>query len=362
MTSAPTATFTITEETRVRTGLSRLLLSRDGLFVAVLLLLVLVACLFVPRFASPVTTGYLLLNAMPALLIALPMTLIIITGEIDLSVASIVAMSTVTVGTLTTAGWPFGAAAAAAIVVGLIAGAVNGVLIAFVGLPSLAVTIGTLALFRGLALVVIGDRSVSASSYPDAAIELVGAKLGGTGIPVLAIAVAAAVAIFAIVLHATPFGRGLFAVGYSKEAARFVGIRVPRVKFVLYVLSGLMCGVVGVFWALSYSARSDSASGLELTVIAAVLLGGVSIFGGRGSILGAVTGVLVIAVVTYAMRLQRIPDVTLVIVTGALLIVSVVGPSIFAAVRRSLHVRRVQRTLPRPARAGAENAPHRRLT
>ena len=126
MTSAPTATFTITEETRVRTGLSRLLLSRDGLFVAVLLLLVLVACLFVPRFASPVTTGYLLLNAMPALLIALPMTLIIITGEIDLSVASIVAMSTVTVGTLTTAGWPFGAAAAAAIVVGLIAGWLGG--------------------------------------------------------------------------------------------------------------------------------------------------------------------------------------------------------------------------------------------
>ena len=352
MTSAPTATFTITQETRVRSGLSRVFLSRDGILVALLVLLVLVACLAVPRFASPVTTGYLLSNAVPALLIALPMTLIIITGEIDLSVASIVAMSTVTVGSLTTAGWPFGAAMSAAVVVGVVAGAVNGVLIAFVGLPSLAVTIGTLALFRGQP-----GGKVSFHHH-----DVVGAKLGATGIPVLVIFIALAVAIFAVILHATPFGRGLFAVGYSKEAARFVGIRVPRVKFVLYVLSGLMCGVVGVFWALSYSARSDSASGLELTVIAAVLLGGVSIFGGRGSILGAVAGVLVIAVITYAMRLQRIPDVTLVIVTGALLILSVVGPSVFAAVRRSLHVRRVQRTLPRPARAGAENAPHRRLT
>lgn len=356
MTSAPTTTFTITEETRVRTGISRVLLSRDGIFVALLIVLVVVACVAVPRFASPVTTGYLLLNAVPALLIALPMTLIIITGEIDLSVASIVALSTATVGMLTTSGWEFGAAVLAAIVVGAVAGAVNGLLIAFVGLPSLAVTIGTLALFRGLTLVVIGDQSVSASSYPDAATEIVSAKLGGTGIPVLIPVVAVVIAIFAIVLHATPFGRGLFAMGYSKEAARFVGIHVPRVKFVLYVVSGLVCGIVGVFWALSYSARSDSASGLELTVIAAVLLGGVSIFGGRGSILGAVTGVLLIAVVTYAMRLQRIPDVTLVIVTGALLIVSVVGPSVFAALQRAVHVRRVQRTLPRPNRAGAESA------
>ena len=124
MTSAPTATFTITQETRVRSGLSRVFLSRDGILVALLVLLVLVACLAVPRFASPVTTGYLLSNAVPALLIALPMTLIIITGEIDLSVASIVAMSTVTVGSLTTAGWPFGAAMSAAVVVGVVAGAV----------------------------------------------------------------------------------------------------------------------------------------------------------------------------------------------------------------------------------------------
>ncbi|MFJ6651462.1 ABC transporter permease [Microbacterium sp. NPDC091313] len=356
MTAAPTSTFTITEETRVRGGISRVLLSRDGIFVTLLILLVVIACVAVPRFASPVTSGYLLLNAVPALLIALPMTLIIVTGEIDLSVASIVGLSTATVGSLTLAGWPFAAAVAVAVVVGGLAGVVNGILIAFVGLPSLAVTIGTLALFRGLTLVVIGDNSVSASSYPDAATAFVNAKLGATGIPVLSLIVLAAIAVFAVLLHATAFGRGLFALGYSKEAARFVGIRVRRVTFLLYTLSGLVCGAVGIFWSLYYSARSDSASGLELTVIAAVLLGGVSIFGGRGTILGATTGVLMIAVITYALRLQRVPDVTLVIITGSLLIVSVVGPSVFAAVRRAAHLRRVQRTLPRPTRDGVHGA------
>jgi len=356
MTSAPTGTFTITQETHARTGLSRFLLSRDAIFFGLLLLVVLAACLFVPRFASPITAGYLLLNAVPVLLIALPMTLIIVTGEIDLSVASIAGLSTATIGALTLSGWSFESAIAAALVVGILAGAFNGFLIAFVGLPSLAVTIGTLALFRGLALVVIGDNAVSASEHPDWATTLVNAKLGASGIPVVMIFVVLAVAVFALVLHGTPFGRGLYALGYSKEAARFVGIRVQQSKFWLYVASGLVCSTVGIFWSLYYSARSDSAIGLELTVIAAVLLGGVSIFGGRGTILGAMTGVLFIATITYAMRLQRIPDVTLVIVTGALLIVSVVGPSLFERVRQWLHVRRVQRTLPRANQAGVVGA------
>ena len=352
MTSAPTGTFTVAEETRVRTGPWAILLSRDGIFVAILLAVILIACLFVPRFASPVTTGYLLLNAVPALLIALPMTLIIITGEIDLSVASITGLSAATVGALTLDDWPFLAAVAMGILAGALAGALNGFLIAFVGLPSLAVTIGTLALFRGLALVLIGDDSVSATTHPDWATAFINAKLGATGVPLVIVPVVLAVIGFAVLLHATPFGRGLYAIGYSREAARFVGIRVQRAKFSLYVVSGVVSAAVGIFWALYFSARSDSAMGLELTVIAAVLLGGVSIFGGRGTIVGATTGVLMIAVITYAMRLQRIPDVTLVIVTGALLIASVVGPSLFSALRQWLHVRRVQRTLPRTNPSG----------
>lgn len=349
-------TLVLDGEARGRAGLGRLLLNRDAIMVALLVLLTVAATLTVPRFGSPVTVGYLLLNAVPVLLVALPMTLIIITGEIDLSVASVVGLSATVLGSLTLAGWSFLPAVGVALLAAVAAGLLNGALVAFVGLPSLAVTIGSMALFRGLALVTIGDRSVAASQNPKWATDFVTGKIGGTGIPLVMLPVLVFIVIFAVVLHATPFGRGLYAVGYSKEAARFVGISVARSKFVLYLASGLVAGLVGVYWALYYSARSDSATGLELSVIAAVLLGGVSIFGGRGTILGAVTGVLIIAVINYALRLQRIPDVTLVIITGSLLIVSVVGPSAFASIKQWLHVRRVQRDLPQATRPGGNGA------
>jgi len=348
-------TSVIAAEARVRTGAARVLLSRDGILYAVLIVFLLIAVLFLPRFGSTITVGYLLLDATPVLLLALPMTLIIITGEIDLSVASIVGMTASIIGTLTMNGTEFGVAALIGLLGGVLAGVLNGILIAFVGLPSLAVTIGTLALYRGLALVFIGDNAIG--DFPKDLASFTTSKLGGTGIPTVMIGVLIIIAVFIVVLHFTPFGRGLYALGYSKEAATFVGIRVNRAKFWLYVASGLVCGIVGIYWVLRYSsARSDSAVGLELTVIAAVLLGGVSIFGGRGTIAGALGGVLLIASINYALRLQRIPDVILITITGTLLIVSVVGPSVFASARQWLHVRRVRRTLPHANSAGTGSA------
>lgn len=319
---------------------------RDAILVGILVVILLVASLGLPRFASPITVGYLLLNAVPILLIALPMTLIIITGEIDLSVASIVGMTTATIGALTLQGWDFVPTILVSVAVGVVAGAVNGALVAFVGLPSLAVTIGTLALYRGLALVLIGDNSVSSSQHPAAFAEFVRMKLGATGIPVVILIVVVLALVFAAVLQFSPFGRGLYALGYSKQAATFVGVKVGWSKFWLYVASGFVCGLVGVFWSLNYSARSDSATGLELTVIAAVLLGGISIFGGTGTIVGAIAGVLVISSINYALRLQRVPDVVLIIITGSLLIVSVVGPSVFAALRQRIYSRRAAQSSP----------------
>ena len=168
-----------------------------------------------------------------------------------------------------------------AVLIGAVAGAFNGFLVAFVGLPSLAVTIGTLALFRGLALVIIGDNAVA--DFPRGLTTFFTSKIGGTGIPTVMVGVAAIALFFGVLLHLTPFGRGLYAMGFSKEAARFVGIKVARAKFWLYVASGAVAAMAGVYWTLRYSsARSDNASGLELAVIASVLLGGVSIFGGQG--------------------------------------------------------------------------------
>jgi rhamnose transport system permease protein len=352
---AATTSKTLAREPVGRTGWARLLLGRGAVMIYVLLATVLLFSLTIPRFASPVTAGFLLLDVIPVLLIAMPMTLIIITGEIDLSVASIAGLTSAVLGVLWAAGVDIGIALALSVVVGIVAGAFNGFLVAVVGLPSLAVTIGTLALFRGLALVVIGDNAVA--DFPADLTSFFTSKLGATGIPTMMLGVLVVVVAFGVVLHLTPSGRGLYAMGFSKEAARFVGIDVVRDKFWLYVSSGLVSALAGVFWTLRYSsARSDNASGLELTVIAAVLLGGVSIFGGKGSIPGVVAGVLLIGTINYALRLGRVSDVVLIIVTGALLIVSVVTPSIVDAVKRWMHDRRMRHERPRASVAGSASA------
>lgn len=323
---------------------------RDAAMIYLLVAFLLFAAIAVPRFATPVTVGFLLLDVVAVLLIAMPMTLIIITGEIDLSVASIAGLTSAVLGVLWAGGMGIWAAIAVALLCGIAAGALNGVLIAHLGLPSLAVTIGTLALFRGLALVIIGDNAVA--DFPVEVTALASARLGATGIPVVMIPVALLVLLTGLVLHRTAFGRGLYAMGYSKDAARFVGINVNRSKFVLYLTSGLVSAAAGIFWTFRYtSARSDNASGLELTVIAAVLLGGVSIFGGKGTVPGVVAGVLLIGSLNYALRLDRVSDVVLVTVTGVLLIASVVAPSIGAAIGKWRHTRRLrsQLALPDPA-------------
>jgi rhamnose transport system permease protein len=348
-------TKTLRDEPRGRTGWARILLGRDAIMIYLLIATIIIAMISIPRFASPVTVGFLLLDVIPVLLIAMPMTLIIITGEIDLSVASIAGLTSALMGVLWQAGWDIGVVLALGLVIGVLAGMFNGFLVAVFGLPSLAVTIGTLALFRGLALVVIGDNAVA--NFPPELTGFFTSKIGTTGIPTVMIGVVLIVVVFGVILHFTPFGRGLYALGFSTEAARFVGIHVARSKFWLYVASGGVSALAGIFWTLRYSsARSDNASGLELAVIAAVLLGGVSIFGGKGSIPGVVAGVLLIGTINYALRLGRVSDVVLIIVTGTLLIASVVAPSIFDAVKRRRHDRRVRRELPQAQPSGSVSA------
>lgn len=313
---------------------------RDAVMIYAVLASIAFASLWLERFASTLTVGFLLLDIIPVLLIAMPMTLIIITGEIDLSVASTAGLASALMGTLWDNGEPMWLVIAVCLVVGLIAGAVNGLLIAGLGLQSLAVTIGTLALYRGLALVVIGDNAVA--SFPAGLTSFATSKLGGSGIPTVMIGVVAIILIFAVVLHLTPFGRGLYAIGFAPEAASFVGINVPWVKFKLFVWCGGISALTGIFWTLRFaSARSDNASGLELTVIAAVLLGGVSIFGGKGSITGVVAAVGLIGTITYSLRLERVSDVVLIIVTGSLLIASVVAPRILEVAKSLQHRRKL---------------------
>lgn len=307
----------------------RVLLTRETAIIALLVLVIVVALATVRNFDSPLTVTYLLRDIAPILLIALPMTLIIITEEIDLSVASIVGLSSVMTGVLTQAGLPFPLAAFVAIVVGTIAGAFNGFLITVVGLPSLAVTIGTLALFRGIAVGLLGTTAIT--EFPEEWTDLAKANIPGTPIPVIMIPFVVLAIVFAVLLHFTPFGRSLYAIGLSKEAAAFSGIDVGRTKFLLFVMSGAVSGFAGVYFTLLYSnARGDNAMGMELQVIAAVLLGGVSIFGGRGALHGVIAGVLLIGTLGSALRLASVSSDIINVITGVLLILSVVSSSLLA--------------------------------
>ena len=310
----------------------RVVLTREGAVYAALILVIIGATLSVRNFGSPITMTYLLLDVTPILLIALPMTLVIVTGEIDLSVASVVGLSSVVLGTLHQAGLPIPAAALVAIVVGAVAGAFNGFLITVVGLPSLAVTIGTLALYRGLAVGLLGTTAVT--DFTEFWTDLAKSKIGGTGVPTVMILFVVLLIAFAIVLHFTPFGRGIFAIGLSSEAARFSGVHVERTKFILFVLTGTISALAGIYYTLRFgSARGDNATGLELSVIAAVLLGGVSIFGGRGALHGVIAGVLLIGVLGSALRLANVTSDVINIITGVLLVASVVSTSVLNWVR-----------------------------
>jgi len=323
-------------------GIRRILSSRSALMTYLLVVLIIGASLLVNNFAQPRTATFLLLDVVATLLMAMPMTLVMINGDIDLSVASVAGLSSAVLGVLYSGGTPFWAAVLICLGLGLVCGLFNGVMTAYAGLPALAVTIGTLALFRGLALVVIGDNAVA--NFPEAASDYATGTFGNSGIPLVMAPVAIVIIIFAVVLHMTPFGRGLFALGHSMEAARFVGVGTKVSRLYSLVASGFIASLAGVFWTLRYSsARSDNAIGLELVVIAAVVLGGVSVFGGKGSIWGSVCGVLIIGVVNYALRLNRIPEVVLVTITGLLLIISVVAPSLVASWSDWRHRRRRSR-------------------
>ena len=327
----------------------RILINREAAIIGVLLIVIAISMLTVHGFAQPITVTYLLMDIAPILLIALPMTLVIVTGEIDLSVGSMVGLSSVTTGALVQAGAPFEAAAAAALLVGLIGGAFNGFLITVVGLPSLAVTIGTLALFRGLAVGLLGTTAVT--SFPDGWRALAQAKIVGTSIPYIMVPFLILLVIFAVLLHFTSFGRAIYAVGLSKDAARFSGVNVGRTKFILFMLSSLVAAFAGIYFTLRFgSARGDNGTGLELQVIAAVLLGGVSVFGGRGRIHGVIAAVLLIGVLASALRLANVTSDVINIITGALLVLSVVGGSVLS---------RLQRRRQTPARPPAVAAPAR---
>lgn len=317
-----------------------LLLTWETLLVVLLLICIIVGSVLSPYFFSGFNFYALTSNAMEIAIMALPMTLIIIVGEIDLSVASVLGLASVLLGLLWEGGRPMGLAIGVVLLVGVLAGLLNGVLVTRLGLPSLVVTIGSLALFRGLAYVVLGDQAVS--GFPASFTDLGFGTVAGTEIPWSGLIFAILALIFALVLHWSRLGRQLYAMGNNKEAARFAGINVGRIKLVLFALSGLLAALAGIILtARLSSSRPDNGVGLELSVVTVVLLGGVDIFGGRGSLLGVVLAIFILATIQNILGLVNISGDIQSLVIGSLLILSVLGPNITRRIQVAIARRRL---------------------
>jgi rhamnose transport system permease protein len=211
----------------------------------------------------------------------------------------------------------------------------------------LVVTLGTLALFRGLAYVVLGDQAVS--DFPSAFTSFGFRTIPGTHVPWTVLVFVPLLALFAVILHRSWVGRQLYAIGTNREAARYSAVRVHRLTLAIYAASGLLAAVAGImFTARVSSARADNAEGFELDVIAAVLLGGVSIFGGRGTLLGVALALATIATLRNVLALNSSNPELQSIAVGGLLILSVLGPNL---VRRLTARARFGRRAPGELRA-----------
>jgi rhamnose transport system permease protein len=274
-------------------------------------------------------------------LMMLPMVLIIVTGNVDLAVASTLGLTASFMGLLFNNGVNIWIAAGAALMLGALAGLLSGYLISRLKVPALVITLGTYAFYRGLAYVMLGDQA--ARGYPESFTYLGQGTLPGTPIPFAMVIFLGLAVVFGLVLHKTAFGRYLYAIGNNQDAVIYSGISVPRVKVIIFMVSGLIAALAGLVLAARYgSTRPDIGAGLELSVITAVVLGGVDINGGKGTMIGAILALLLVGLMRFGMGLMNIQGQVQSIAIGILLILSILLPNLpqIARVRRGAWNRR----------------------
>jgi rhamnose transport system permease protein len=301
------------------------LLRWESMLALVLVLEFALFSVLSPYFLSVDTLSDATFNFTERALIALPLALLIIAGEIDISVAAIIALASVAMGLAAAQGVGTPGLAAVGIGTGFAAGCINGALVTIGRVPSIVATIGTMTLFRGAAYAVLGDRVLK--DYPASFATFGQGYLAGPVSWELALFAVFALA-FGLVLHRTRWGRAVFAIGANPTASRFAGIAVDRYRFALFALTGAFSG----FAALLLTSRLEStrpsiAQGWELEIISMVILGGVSVWGGKGSIIGVVLAAVVFGLVTFGLGLMNIPGIVMSIFTGALLILVVAVPA-----------------------------------
>ncbi|MBX4920201.1 ABC transporter permease (plasmid) [Rhizobium bangladeshense] len=309
---------------RLGTPFRRVIASWEVLLFGVAVLIFIFNSLASPYFLDAWNLSDATFNFTEKAMIAFAMALLVISGEIDLSVAAIIALASTAMGAAAQAGIGAPGLVLIGIGTGLACGIFNGLLVSVLKLPSIVVTIGTMSLFRGISYIVLGDQAYG--KYPaDFAYFGQGYVVWVFSFEFVLFIVLAI--LFAILLHATNFGRQVYAIGNNDFAARFSGIPVERVKFILFLLTGVMSGIAAVCLTSRLgSTRPSIAQGWELEVVTMVVLGGISILGGSGTIGGVVIAAFVMGLVTFGLGLLNVPGIVMSIFIGLLLIITIAIP------------------------------------
>ncbi len=317
---------------------------REVGLIAVLVAVVAFVGLRAPRFLEVGNFESILQSVAIVAIVAIGETLVILTRNVDLSVGSTVGLSAFTSADLLAQhpGMSLALVFLFGCALGAVLGAINGVLVAYARIPAIVVTLGTLNIFRGIDFAVAGGNEVSAFQVPASFLNIASARV--LGIPLLVIVAAVIALIVGYALSYTRKGRQLYAIGSNPDAAQIVGIHKERLVFGSFVTSGMLAGFAGVLWA-SYFATIDSgaATGLELLVIASVVVGGVNIFGGSGSMLGAMLGAVILGTIQNALGILRIDPLWIQAIYGAAIVVAVTLDAVITRqVQRLLVARRVR--------------------
>lgn len=318
---------------RLHTSLYRGVRSWETLLLAIAVAVFTINALSSPYFLNAWNLSDATFNFTEKAMIAFAMAMLIIAGEIDLSVASIIALASTAMGFVMQLGFSAPYLVATGMAVGLLCGAFNGLLVTRYGLPSIVVTIGTMSLFRGIAYIALGDQAYT--GYP------ADFAFFGQGYVWWVISFEFALFIvlgilFGILLHKTNFGRAVYAIGNNQVGAQFSGIRTGRVKFILFLLTGLMSGIAAICLTSRLgSTRPSIAFGWELEIVTMVVLGGVNILGGSGTIVGVVIAAFVMGMVTFGFGLLNVPGIVMSIFIGLLLIGVIALPKLFGMIKRA---------------------------
>lgn len=322
-----------------RTNIMDWLIRWETILFSMFVLVIIINSNISPYFLDYINIMNSTFNFMEKAIIALPVIFVIISGDIDISLASIIALCSVFMGLASTFGVETWGLVLIGCLTGIGAGFLNGMIITRFNIPAIAVTIGSMSLFRGIAYVVLGDKAFT--QYPSSFAFFGQGYIGHTRIPFQLVLFIIFAVIFAIILHSTTLGRKIYAIGNNPTAARFSGIPVHNIRLLVFTLTGFCSGIASILLTSRIgSTRPNIADGWELEIITTVVLGGVAITGGKGNILGVIISIFLLGFLRFGMGLVNVPGKVMNIFSGTLLIIAILLPEFIRNIRESISLKR----------------------